>query len=266
MVNTEWQLSGNMAERYEEHLVPVIFAPWAKDLLARSSLNTGDRLLDLACGTGIVSRLAAKNGISAIGGDINSGMLTVATERAVGSEISFQIADAQDLPFEDESFDAVICQQGLQFFPDKAAALSECLRVLKPGGQAIFCTARGLDENPLMQAQVTAFGRCLGEDSTGAIRAVCDFFDPVELRSVFEAVGFVQIEVKKVVLDLVAGDGADFVGGLMKATPVADRIAAMSQVERERLREIMLQEFGDCYDGSALRFPHSANIVVASRS
>jgi ubiquinone/menaquinone biosynthesis C-methylase UbiE len=90
--------------------------------------------LDLAFGTGIVSRLAEKNGVISIGGDVNPGMLADATERAVGADSIFKTADAQDLPFEDQGFNAIICQQGLQFFPNKAAALSECLRVLKPAG------------------------------------------------------------------------------------------------------------------------------------
>ena len=266
MTNAEWQLSGNMAERYEEYLVPVIFAPWANDLIARAGLVSGDSLLDLACGTGIVARLATRSGVMATGGDINPGMLAVAEERSAGLDATFHSADAQDLPFEDESFDAVICQQGLQFFPDKLGALSECLRVIKPGGQAVFCTARGLEENPLMQAQVTAFGRHFGEETTGAIRAVCGFPDPDEMRSVFESAGFGQVAVEKVVLDLEAEDGSAFVNGLMMATPVADRIAAMTPADRTTLHDDILKGFGTCYDGAALRFPHSANVVVASRS
>lgn len=266
MTNTEWQLSGNMAERYEEYLVPVIFTPWAENLLARADLGPGDRLLDLACGTGIVARLATQKGAVAEGVDINSGMLAVAKERAAGLDITFHSADAQDLPFEDKCFDAVICQQGLQFFPDKPAALSECLRLLRPGGRAVFCTARGLEENPLMQAQVSAIGTHFGEDTTGAIRAVCCFADSDAMRAEFEGAGFERVEVEKVVLDLRAEDGSAFVNGLMMATPVADRIAAMCQTDRTTLHNDILKGFGACYDGSSLSFPHSANVVVSSRS
>ena len=154
---------------------------------------------------------------------------------------------------------------GLQFFPDKPGALSECLRVLKPGGRAIFCTARGLDENPLMQAQVSAFGDHLGEDTTGAIRAVCGFSDPDDMRSVFAGAGFEQIDVRKVFLDLEAEDASAFVDRLMRSTPVADRIASMSSKERASLQGDIIRGFGACYDGAALRFPHSANVAVASR-
>jgi len=265
MPNTEWQLSGNMAERYEEFLVPVIFVPWARDLLARIDLMPGDRILDLACGTGIVARLAAQMGGSVVGGDINPGMLAVAADRAAGLPVAFQHADAQALPFEDGSFDALICQQGLQFFPDKSAAIAECFRVLRPGGRAVFCTAGSLDENPLMRSQVAAFGTHVGEDTTLAIRAVCGFTDPDEMRALFERAGFSRVTIKKIVLDLVAPDGRAFVDGMMKSTPVADRIAAMDGSARDALREAMLREFGPCFDGTALHFPHSANVAVASR-
>lgn len=265
MANTEWQLSRNMAEHYEEFLVPVIFDPWAKNLLHRAEVKPGDRLLDLACGTGIVARLAAEQGATAVGGDINAGMLAVAAEYAKRPNLSFQQANAQTLPFDTENFDVVVCQQGLQFFPDKQVALSECFRVLRPGGRAIFCTARGLDENPLMQSQVTAFRSHLGEDAAVAIRAVCGFAEPDEMREVFERAGFRPVQIEKVVLDLVAANGRHFVVGMMKSTPAAGRIAAMDHHARDALRETILQEFDACFDGTALRFPHSANVVRALR-
>ncbi len=265
MANTEWQLGGNLAGRYAEFLVPVIFVPWAKNLIPRAGLRVGDRLLDVACGTGIVARMAAESGASATGGDINPGMLAAAAERAAGSKIAFVKADAQVLPFGDACFDAVICQQVLRFFPDKPGALPESFRVSKPGGRAVFCTVSGLNEHPMMQAQVTVFGQSLGEEATGAIRAVCGYPDPDDLRAVFHGAGFGSVEIETVVLDLVAADAVSFVGGMMKATPVAECIAAMEQVDRENLRNAILEEFGDCYDGSALRFPHSANVVVATR-
>ena len=145
-----------------------------------------------------------------MGGDINTGMLAVAADHAKGSNLAFQQANAQTLPFDTESFDVVVCQQGLQFFPDRQVALSQCFRVLRPGGRAIFCTARGLDENPLMRSQVTAFGSHLGEDAAVAIRAVCGFADPDETRELFERAGFRPVQIERVVLDLVAPNGRNF--------------------------------------------------------
>ncbi len=265
MLNTEWQLSGNIAERYEEFLVPVIFAPWARDLLARAALDPNMKLLDLACGTGIVARMASASGVMATGGDINAAMLAVAEKHAAGAKLSFRHADAQALPFDDQSFDAVICQQGLQFFPDRRVSAMECLRVLKPGGVAIFCTARGLSENPLMQAQAAAFSQFFGEGAAAPIRAVCAFADADETRSLFADAGFSSVRVDKVVLDLFVEDAVGFVDGMMMATPVADKIGTLESATRQQLRSTIIDEFGACFDGSSLRFPHSANVAVVSR-
>ena len=116
-----------------------------------------------------------------------------------------------------------------------------------------------------MHSQVTALSSHLGEDATMAIRAVCGFTDADDMQILFKGAGFSPAKIEKVVLDLVAPDGRAFVDGLMKSTPVANRIAAMEPTARDALREAMLQEFGPCYDGLALRFPHSANVVVTSR-
>ncbi len=265
MFNTEWQLSGNMAERYEEFLVPVIFVPWAQKLLGLAKLKPENQLLDLACGTGIVSRLAAAKGAIATGGDINAGMLAVAKKCSGSLNIDFQEADACNLPFDDKKFDVVICQQGLQFFPNKSKALAECFRVLKPGGRAIFCTARALEENPLMTAQVEAIKAHLGKDKTGAIQAVCGFTDPEVTQALFADAGFNPIEVNKVVLTLNAKNAAEFVNGLMKAIPVSDAIAALDNNTRKAMQGSLLKAFGACFDGESLAFPHSANVAIAVR-
>ena len=120
----EWRLAGDMAENYERYFVPAIFQPWAMDLLDGIKPQRGERVLDVACGTGIVSRLVAERvGLSGklIGLDINPGMLAVAgSATPAGAPIEWRQGNAEDLPFPDEAFDLVLCQQGLQFFPNKA--------------------------------------------------------------------------------------------------------------------------------------------------
>jgi len=116
------------------------FASWADDLVERSGLEPGWRMLDLACGTGIVARAAGTvigpSG-TVVGSDLNEGMLEEAAKHEVhGATVEWQHADATDLPFETGEFDAVLCQQGLQFIPEKAATVAEIHRVLRPGGRA----------------------------------------------------------------------------------------------------------------------------------
>jgi SAM-dependent methyltransferase len=120
-----WQLVDNSAEAYERYLVPAIFTAFADDLVA--DVGPGTRVLDVACGTGIVARRATARGATAVGIDRNAQMLDVA--RAAEPAIEWIEADAVDLPFPDGAFDVVLCQQGLQFMPDPAAAVAEMRRV-----------------------------------------------------------------------------------------------------------------------------------------
>ncbi|MDU8910013.1 class I SAM-dependent methyltransferase [Aestuariicoccus sp. MJ-SS9] len=266
--NTEWQVSGNAAQRYEEHLVPVIFVPWAEHLIGRAGLRDGQAVLDIACGTGIVARMAADkvgSGGRVAGVDLNAGMLAVARDSAAaeGRKIDWQEGNAQDLPFDDGTFDAVFCQQGLQFFPDKVTALSEMRRVLKPGGRALVCVAAALAENPLMQTQVAAFDRHLDSASGDAIRAVCGLHDAATIRGLTADAGFADAEVEKITLTLRHPDARAFVAGLMKATPNAGRIADMPEDKRAQILQDLLDGFGACVQGDALEFPHVSHVIDA---
>ena len=142
---TRFQVEGDAAADYQQFLVPAIFERWAAMLIGVADLQDGDRVLDLACGTGVVARTAATRvGPTGrvVGVDVNDAMLTVA--RGSGSEIDYQSADATELPFADAAFDAVVCQQGLQFFPDRLGALHQVRRVLDRGGQATVAVWRSM--------------------------------------------------------------------------------------------------------------------------
>ena len=136
----QWQVSGNAPQAYERYMVPTLFTPWAQELLARAALHAGERVLDVACGTGIVARLAAQRvGPSGyvMGVDLNAAMIETARTQTppAGAPVEWREGDAHALPCADATFDVVCCQQGLQFFPDKPHALREMHRVLGPGGR-----------------------------------------------------------------------------------------------------------------------------------
>ena len=176
--NTEWQLSGNAAELYERFLVPTIFVPWAQLIIANYPPNSGENVLDIACGTGIVARMAkARVGPSGrvVGVDLNSEMLQVARNSTAdtASPIEWIEADVSDIPLEGGTFHSAYCQQGLQFFPDKVAALRETFRLLVNGGVCTVVVAQSLDQNPLMLSQVNALTKHVDEGAAAGIRAVC---------------------------------------------------------------------------------------------
>ena len=136
-------IAGTPAEIYEQHMVPAIFVHWAPDLVKAAGVQPGGRALDVACGTGVVTRiLAARVGPAGtvVGLDINPGMLAVARVAAPLPNIEWIEGSAISMTLPDATFDNVLCEQGLQFFPDKPAALAEMRRVLKPGGRlALSC-------------------------------------------------------------------------------------------------------------------------------
>jgi ubiquinone/menaquinone biosynthesis C-methylase UbiE len=130
---------GSAAEIYERHMVPAIFGPWAEDLLALATPLPGERVLDVACGTGVVARLVAQRvgpSGTVVGFDLNPGMLTVARSLPPpsGARIEWREGNVSAIPLPDATFDLVLCQQGLQFFPDRSAALREMRRVWGPVG------------------------------------------------------------------------------------------------------------------------------------
>src|SRR5262244_133860 len=133
----QWQVVGNVPENYERSLVPSIFGPWANDLVDVAALQPGERVVDIACGTGIVARAAARRvgaDGSVVGLDLSMPMLEAARSAATaeGVSIEWREGSAVKLPLVEAAFDVVLCQQGLQFVPDRRAALGEMHRVLRP--------------------------------------------------------------------------------------------------------------------------------------
>ena len=159
-----WYFEENPSELYERLLVPSKFLPWAEDLVKLSEPRSGDKILDVACGTGTVTRLippiVGTSGKVA-GLDFNAGRLAVAAKlpRPAGCDIEWVEGDAGDLPFDDSTFAIVFCQQGLQFFPDKSAALTEMNRVLVTDGKLILGVWRSKEHQPGGNAMADALGR-----------------------------------------------------------------------------------------------------------
>src|SRR5207302_10762295 len=158
---------GSVAATYDEIYVPRIFIPWARLLLERADLSPGESLLDVATGPGTVARLAAEQvgpRGRVLGTDISAAMIGIAQKKAIAGEaaaIEYLVAPAAPLPVADGSFDVVTCQQGLQFFPDRPAAVSEMFRTLKPGGRLTVAVWRGIDMQPSFVAIYAALKECL---------------------------------------------------------------------------------------------------------
>ena len=160
-----WQVGGSAAELYQRYLVPAIAVLWAADLIDRAAPRPGERVLDVACGTGVVSRLAAERTGSGrvVGLDINADMLAVARSLSPGAgpSIEWYEGSALAMPFPDASFDLCMCQLGLQFFPDRSTAMREMFRVLQTGGRVALSVFSALERTPVSNALAEALDRHL---------------------------------------------------------------------------------------------------------
>jgi SAM-dependent methyltransferase len=148
--DTDKVFSGAVPKLYEEYLVPLIFEPYATDLVHRLSARSLARVLEIAAGTGVVTRKLASalpKSVSIVATDLNQSMLDLASEVGTERPVEWRQADAMQLPFEDSSFDAVVCQFGVMFFPEKPKAFSEARRVLEAGGVFIFNVWDRIEEN-----------------------------------------------------------------------------------------------------------------------
>jgi len=142
--------SGSIASLYESHLVPLIFAPYAADLARRLAARPVTRVLEIAAGTGVVTRALASAlppNVSIVATDLNQPMLDHAATLPIARPVEWRQADAMQLPFDDGAFDAVVCQFGVMFFPDRAKAYAEARRVLRPGGVFLFNAWDRIEEN-----------------------------------------------------------------------------------------------------------------------
>lgn len=262
-----WQLVGSAAESYEQYFVPILFEPWADRLIEWADLHEGDRVLDVACGTGIVARRAAQHvgeEGDVVGVDINTAMLAVAEETAadIRPAIEWREADAADLPFPDTSFDVVFCQQALQYFAEQSAALAEMRRVLAPGGRLVLSVWRPLDYQPGYIVLADALEEQVGPDAGEMMRSPFPSWEVADIRVLAEDAGFgsrkVSIEVGSVRFPTVE----EFVRREVVSSPLSEQLddaAVWQAVVGE-----VAGELEDYIDDDGVVLPLESYILIAS--
>ena len=267
-----WQVGGNAAELYQRYVVPAITSLWAADLIDRAAPRPGERVLDVACGTGVVARLAAERMGSGrvIGLDINAAMLAVARSLnpGAGPSIEWYEGSALAMPFPDASFDLCLCQLGLQFFPDRPAAMREMFRVLELGGRVALSVFSALERTPVSNALADALDRQLRPGASSIKRSEHSLADADELCQLAVEQGFRDVSVRAVTQTLRFASPREYVRLQMTATPMAVLVADMESAPRDALVEAIAGDLSAalCRDGEEeLISPQEAHVLLAWR-
>jgi ubiquinone/menaquinone biosynthesis C-methylase UbiE len=249
---------------YERVMVPAVFSPWAKDLLETTGLAPGTRVLDAACGTGIVARLAVQElGTTGrvVGLDSNEAMLAVARAQPAlaGAPIEWRQGDATKLPFSDAEFDTVLCQHGLQYVPDRIAALREMKRVLISGGRlglSVFSRSVGY-----RIFEETA-GEFVGEKAAAVMREPFALADMDELSGFLSKAELLTVAMYTKTLPARFSSASDFIeyqlGGRL-----ANAVGTLSDEKRAALAAALRKRFEPYIGPDGLAFPMEAYVAVA---
>jgi ubiquinone/menaquinone biosynthesis C-methylase UbiE len=267
MTAMDWSKQvGEGPTNYQGFLVPGMFTPFAARLIADLEITPGSSVLDVACGTGVVTRFAARaTGTTGTvtGVDIGPPMLAVARSQSLEQDsapITYLEGSALDLPLADRSFDFATCHHGFQFFGDRVAAAAELHRVLRPGGRvAIACWTR-LDETPVFKAIRDALQDEVSEDAGQMMNS--PFSVPAaELTALLETAGFTGVRVECVELMASFPAAPDFGARVIAAGPVAAQFNQAPAAAREAVAAAVREVAEQYSDGDTVSFPMYSNVA-----
>jgi SAM-dependent methyltransferase len=245
--------AGSIPEHYDQDLGPNIFVDLAADIVARVAALEPQRVLELAAGTGIVTRplrdaLPASAHLTAT--DLNEPMLEVAIQRfGPDEQIEFSPADACDIPFEDDTFDCLVCQLGVMFYPDKDLSYRESHRVLKPGGNYIFNVWDSVAANPFARIAHDTVAGFFNADPPQFFRHPFHYFDRDAIVASLKGAGFGEVTVTDVALEKDVPSADRFARGLISGSPVSLEISERGTASVEDITnavaEALIAEFGE---------------------
>ena len=238
---------GSIPENYDRYLGPALFEPYAFDLAERVKVSDNASVLEIACGTGILTRIL-RNRLPAtaklVATDLNDAMMQFAAKKFRAEEnISFKQADATALPFPVSSFDAVVCQFGLMFVPDKKGALDEARRVLIPGGSFVFNVWDAIEFNELAWIAHTTIAKFFDRDPPMFYQTPFGMHDTEEIVALLEDAGFQELDISLLKLPSISSSANEVAQGLIRGNPVIMAIeerasSGAAEIERAVAAEV----------------------------
>jgi SAM-dependent methyltransferase len=262
--------AGSIPQLYEQYLVPLIFEPYAKDLAERLAEKPPVRVLEIAAGTGVVTRAMAKRlpeTSAIVATDLNQPMLDHAARVGTARPVTWRQADAQRLPFEDASFDAVVCQFGVMFFPDKAVAFAEARRVLKRGGRFVFNVWDRIEENELADVVTDALGRVFPADPPRFLaRTPHGYHDKDAVRRDLAKGGFAaKAQIDTLAARSPAASHRDPALAYCQGTPLRNEIEARGASGLAKATEVAAEAVGARFGYGPVDAKIQAHVVTVER-
>jgi ubiquinone/menaquinone biosynthesis C-methylase UbiE len=270
MVATDKLFAGSIPELYDRFLVPFIFEPYALDLAKRLAEGDPRDVLEIAAGTGALTRAIASqlpaHDVRIVATDLNRPMLDYATRQCRDGRIEWREADALALPFEDQRFDVAACQFGVMFFPDKVQAYKEARRVLKPGGRFFFSVWDRISENEFADVVTDALAAVFPHDPPRFMaRTPHGYHDVERIREELNEAGFASISVDTVDERSKAPSPRDAAIGICQGTPLRNEIEARDASRLEEATERAAEALADRYGRGAIDGRTRAFVITADR-
>ncbi len=266
MSNSDIAFEGSIPGHYDQYLGPLLFEPYAVDLASRVPKSGIAAVLELACGTGRVTNHLRKQippGASLVASDLNSDMISVARSKVPHPGIEWHTADMLALPFGDQEFDAVVCQFGIMFVPDKVQALREVLRVLRPGGQFLFSTWDRIENNGVSHIANQVIRRFLDNKPPHFYSIPYSMYKPDELRNLPFQSGFSSVDVRLVKKVGRSSTAMDAARGIVEGNPVINEIKGKDPAAVVPIVEEISKEIAIAYNDKPVISPLQAWVCEA---